>query len=89
MARWLVVCKPTRSDLDVLLHCILLGVCALSAENPSKPEMHLKPSSALVTLDYSPKDAHTIAAGCYNGQVGKSWTAVQSALWYTAAYDSL
>ncbi|XP_021096643.1 dynein intermediate chain 2, axonemal isoform X3 [Heterocephalus glaber] len=38
-------------------------------ENPNRPEMALKPSSPLVTLEYNPKDSHVILGGCYNGQI--------------------
>lgn len=39
------------------------------AENPNRPEQALKPSSALVCLEYNPKDSHILFGGCYNGQV--------------------
>lgn len=39
-------------------------------ENPNRPEMTLKPASALVCLDYNPKDSHILVGGCYNGQIG-------------------
>ncbi|KAJ1071954.1 hypothetical protein AB1E18_015003 [Capra hircus] len=38
-------------------------------ENPNRPEITLKPSSPLVTLEYNPKDSHVLLAGCYNGQI--------------------
>ncbi|NXJ85750.1 DNAI2 protein, partial [Trogon melanurus] len=38
-------------------------------ENPSKPELVLKPSSPLVSLEYNPKDSHVLVGGCYNGQM--------------------
>ncbi|NXL83623.1 DNAI2 protein, partial [Alectura lathami] len=38
-------------------------------ENPNKPELVLKPSSALVSLEYNPKDSHILVGGCYNGQL--------------------
>ncbi|XP_019851832.1 PREDICTED: dynein intermediate chain 3, ciliary-like, partial [Amphimedon queenslandica] len=38
-------------------------------ENPNKPEMTLKPASPMLCLEYNPKDSHTLAAGCYNGQI--------------------
>ncbi|NXL63932.1 DNAI2 protein, partial [Chordeiles acutipennis] len=38
-------------------------------ENPHKPELVLKPSSPLVTLEYNPKDSHILVGGCYNGQI--------------------
>ncbi|KAM5273358.1 dynein axonemal intermediate chain 2 [Ctenodactylus gundi] len=38
-------------------------------ENPNRPEMALKPSSPVVTLEYNPKDSHVILGGCYNGQI--------------------
>ncbi|MBN3308661.1 DNAI2 protein, partial [Amia calva] len=39
------------------------------AENPSEPEMTLKPESPLVSLEYNPKDFHILVGGCYNGQI--------------------
>lgn len=44
---------------------------SLSAENPNKPQLVLKPSSPLVSLEYNPKDAHILVGGCYNGQLGE------------------
>ncbi|KFZ55564.1 Dynein intermediate chain 2, axonemal, partial [Antrostomus carolinensis] len=38
-------------------------------ENPHKPELVLKPSSPLMTLEYNPKDSHILVGGCYNGQI--------------------
>uniref|UniRef100_A0A667XJX1 Dynein, axonemal, intermediate chain 2b n=1 Tax=Myripristis murdjan TaxID=586833 RepID=A0A667XJX1_9TELE len=38
-------------------------------ENPNRPELTLKPVSPLVCLEYNPKDCHTLAGGCYNGQI--------------------
>ncbi|XP_006886454.1 PREDICTED: dynein intermediate chain 2, axonemal [Elephantulus edwardii] len=38
-------------------------------EHPNKPEMSLKPSSPLVTVEYNPKDSHILLGGCYNGQI--------------------
>nr|XP_008511391.1 PREDICTED: dynein intermediate chain 2, axonemal isoform X2 [Equus przewalskii] len=38
-------------------------------ENPNRPEIVLKPSSPLVTLEYNPKDSHVLLGGCYNGQI--------------------
>ncbi|NXE14387.1 DNAI2 protein, partial [Lophotis ruficrista] len=38
-------------------------------ENPNKPELVLKPSSRLVSLEYNPKDSHVLLGGCYNGQM--------------------
>nr|XP_035934928.1 dynein intermediate chain 2, axonemal isoform X1 [Halichoerus grypus] len=38
-------------------------------ENPNRPEIVLKPSSSLVTLEYNPKDSHVLLGGCYNGQL--------------------
>ena len=40
-----------------------------NVENPNKPELSLKPISPLVTLEYNPKDPHTLIGGCYNGQL--------------------
>lgn len=45
---------------------------SLLAENSNKPELVLKPSSPLVTLEYNPKDLHVLVGGCYNGQMGES-----------------
>ncbi|XP_023672742.1 dynein axonemal intermediate chain 2 isoform X2 [Paramormyrops kingsleyae] len=39
-------------------------------ENPSCPEMTLKPASPLVCLEYNPKDSHILLGGSYNGQIG-------------------
>uniref|UniRef100_A0A2K5M6M7 Dynein axonemal intermediate chain 2 n=1 Tax=Cercocebus atys TaxID=9531 RepID=A0A2K5M6M7_CERAT len=33
------------------------------------PELALKPSSPLVTLEFNPKDSHVLLGGCYNGQI--------------------
>ncbi|NXJ70223.1 DNAI2 protein, partial [Rostratula benghalensis] len=38
-------------------------------ENSNKPELVLKPSSPLVSLEYNPKDSHVLVGGCYNGQM--------------------
>ncbi|UYV68348.1 DNAI2 [Cordylochernes scorpioides] len=38
--------------------------------NPSHPLHILKPPSALITLEYCPKDSSIILGGCYNGQIG-------------------
>uniref|UniRef100_A0A3B4ZGP5 Dynein axonemal intermediate chain 2 n=1 Tax=Stegastes partitus TaxID=144197 RepID=A0A3B4ZGP5_9TELE len=38
-------------------------------ENPNRPELTLKPASPLVSLDYNPKDPHTLVGGSYNGQI--------------------
>ncbi|XP_041664047.1 dynein intermediate chain 2, axonemal [Cheilinus undulatus] len=38
-------------------------------ENPNKPETTLRPPSALVCVDYNPKDPHTLLGGAYNGQI--------------------
>ncbi|XP_061867150.1 dynein axonemal intermediate chain 2 [Colius striatus] len=38
-------------------------------ENLNKPELILKPSSPLVSLEYNPKDSHILLGGCYNGQM--------------------
>lgn len=51
--------------------CALLFTRSLSAENPNKPQLVLKPSSPLVSLEYNPKDAHILVGGCYNGQLGE------------------
>lgn len=51
--------------------CTLLFTHPFLAENPNKPELVLKPSSPLVSLEYNPKDSHVLVGGCYNGQMGK------------------
>ncbi|KAM9597379.1 dynein axonemal intermediate chain 2 [Trichechus inunguis] len=38
-------------------------------ENPNKPEIALRPTSPLITLEYNPKDSHVLLGGCYNGQI--------------------
>lgn len=38
-------------------------------ENPNKPEHILRPTSPMLCLEYNPKDPHTLAGGCYNGQI--------------------
>ncbi|NXY11509.1 DNAI2 protein, partial [Pteruthius melanotis] len=38
-------------------------------EKPYSPELTLKPSSPLVTLEYNSKDWHHVLGGCYNGQI--------------------
>ncbi|XP_075881781.1 dynein axonemal intermediate chain 2-like isoform X2 [Nelusetta ayraudi] len=38
-------------------------------ENPNRPEVTLKPPSMLVSLQYNPKDPHTLAGGCYCGKI--------------------
>uniref|UniRef100_UPI00358E7F12 dynein axonemal intermediate chain 2-like n=1 Tax=Myxine glutinosa TaxID=7769 RepID=UPI00358E7F12 len=38
-------------------------------ENPLIPEMSLKPASALLCLEFNPKDSQTLVGGCYNGQL--------------------
>ncbi|CAF1270672.1 unnamed protein product [Rotaria magnacalcarata] len=54
-------------------------------ENPTKPELYLKPISPLVCIEFNPKDTHQLAGGCYNGQVcifdtRKGSTAVEQSL---------
>ena len=53
----------------------LVGFSGISAscfsENPNRPEIVLKPSSPVITLEYNPKDSHVLLGGCYNGQIGK------------------
>ncbi|EDO40075.1 predicted protein [Nematostella vectensis] len=39
-------------------------------DNPTKPDMVLKPVSPLICLEYNPKDPHLLIGGCYNGQLG-------------------
>ncbi|NWV43220.1 DNAI2 protein, partial [Grantiella picta] len=38
-------------------------------ESPYNPELTLKPSSPMVTLEYNSKDWHHVLGGCYNGQI--------------------
>ncbi|NXQ60171.1 DNAI2 protein, partial [Anthoscopus minutus] len=38
-------------------------------EKPYAPELILKPSSPLVTVEYNSKDWHHVLGGCYNGQI--------------------
>lgn len=47
----------------IYLYCVI--------ENPTKPEIYLKPISPLVCIEFNPKDTHQLAGGCYNGQVCK------------------
>src|ERR1700722_20082544 len=42
-------------------------------ENPTKPDLSLKPISPLVCVEFNPKDTHQLVGGCYNGQVCKSY----------------
>jgi hypothetical protein len=42
-----------------------------SLENPTRPDMNLKPISPLVCIEFNPKDTHQLVGGCYNGQVCK------------------
>ncbi|CAF3700183.1 unnamed protein product [Rotaria sp. Silwood1] len=54
-------------------------------ENPTKPDLYLKPISPLVCIEFNPKDTHQLAGGCYNGQVcifdtRKGSTAVEQSL---------
>ena len=64
-----------RDRGGVLALCLgtLLFTHPFLAENPNKPELVLKPSSPLVSLEYNPKDSHVLGGGCYNGQMGKEW----------------
>ncbi|CAF3414406.1 unnamed protein product [Rotaria sp. Silwood1] len=54
-------------------------------ENPTKPDLSLKPLSPLVCVEFNPKDTHQLVGGCYNGQVcifdtRKGSTAVEQSL---------
>uniref|UniRef100_A0A665U085 Uncharacterized protein n=1 Tax=Echeneis naucrates TaxID=173247 RepID=A0A665U085_ECHNA len=53
-----------RTSRDMSLDSYIWDV-----ENPNRPEMALKPVSALICLDYNPKDPHTLVGGSYNGQI--------------------
>uniref|UniRef100_A0A0V0J856 Dynein intermediate chain 3, ciliary n=1 Tax=Schistocephalus solidus TaxID=70667 RepID=A0A0V0J856_SCHSO len=37
--------------------------------NTNTPDMVMKPSSPLVSIEFNPKDTHTLIGGCYNGQL--------------------
>ena len=47
------------------------SILLLNIENPTKPELSLKPISPLVCIEFNPKDTHQLVGGCYNGQVCK------------------
>lgn len=38
---------------------------------PNEPELALKPISPLVSVEFNPKDSHSLVGGCYNGQLGE------------------
>ena len=44
---------------------------SFAVENPTKPELSLKPISPLVCVEFNPKDTHQLVGGSYNGQVCK------------------
>lgn len=48
-----------------------MSIYQLNTENPTKPDMSLKPISPLVCIEFNPKDTHQLVGGCYNGQVCK------------------
>ena len=56
--------------------CIIIYYCCDSTssllDNPNRPEHVLKPASPMLCLEYNPKDLHTLAGGCYNGQLGET-----------------
>lgn len=52
------------------LHPLLFTHPSL-AEKPYTPELTLKPSSPVVTLEYNSKDWYHMLGGCYNGQIGE------------------
>ncbi|XP_034722320.1 dynein intermediate chain 2, axonemal-like, partial [Etheostoma cragini] len=56
-----------RSSRDMSLDSFIWDI-----ENPNRPEMSLKPPSALVCVEYNPKDPHTLVGGSYNGQIGET-----------------
>lgn len=70
-----LVCGAKRLIWRWVLHSVCSEVFffthSLLAENPNKPQLVLKPSSPLVSLEYNPKDAHILVGGCYNGQLGE------------------
>lgn len=65
--------------LSIPIFGILVGIAHFSLnlfyfdwiENPTKPDLHLKPISPLVCIEFNPKDTHQLVGGCYNGQVCK------------------
>lgn len=52
-------------------HCPVFFTHPFPAVKPNKPELTLKPSSPLVSLEYNPKDSYVLLGGCYNGQMGE------------------
>ncbi|XP_011898184.1 PREDICTED: dynein intermediate chain 2, axonemal [Cercocebus atys] len=63
---------PSAKTINVFRYCCMpwwdiFFFCFI--ENPNKPELALKPSSPLVTLEFNPKDSHVLLGGCYNGQI--------------------
>ena len=58
------------------------------SENPKTPEFTLSPSSPLVSIEYSHKDVHVLAGGCYNGQIGEGDTCLCRAIPPVAWIDS-
>lgn len=72
--------SPRHPHLSRGLDCLILSLSSQASwdilffffvENPNRPEIVLKPSSPLVTLEYNPKDSHVLLGGCYNGQIGE------------------
>lgn len=49
----------------------MTNVFHLFEDNPNKPDTVLRPNSPMLCLEYNPKDPHTLAGGCYNGQLGE------------------
>uniref|UniRef100_A0A8D2PGB0 DNAI2 protein n=1 Tax=Zosterops lateralis melanops TaxID=1220523 RepID=A0A8D2PGB0_ZOSLA len=54
--------QDSRKDMSIDSYVWDLG-------KPYTPELTLKPSSPLVTLEYSSKDWYHMLGGCYNGQI--------------------
>ena len=61
--------NPSHASLSL---CLSLSppLTVLPSDNPNRPETVLKPNSPMICLEYNPKDPHTLAGGCYNGQLG-------------------
>uniref|UniRef100_A0A8C4NDU1 Dynein, axonemal, intermediate chain 2b n=1 Tax=Eptatretus burgeri TaxID=7764 RepID=A0A8C4NDU1_EPTBU len=53
-----------RTPIDMCLDSYIWDI-----ENPLKYDMSLKPASALLCLEFNPKDSWTLIGGCYNGQL--------------------
>ncbi|KAL5108173.1 Dynein intermediate chain 3 ciliary [Taenia crassiceps] len=43
--------------------------CIWDFSNPNRPDLVLSPPSALVCVEFNPKDTHSLVGGCHNGQL--------------------